>query len=115
MYKNRLESGFSAHLNASYDSFSAPFEAILAAVEQLAKAQGPAKPRKWEESGKSVRSVKGSGLIETKEEAKTRKNAENAKGDQLTEEDIKANLDKLRTKHAVSRNAEDVKKFFGNF
>jgi len=108
MYKNRLESGFSAHLSASYDSFSAPFEAILAAVEQLAKTQGPAKPRKWEESGKSVRSVKGSGLIETKEEAKTRKNAESAKGDQLTEDDIKANLDKLRTKHAKSpKNARE--------
>jgi len=99
MYKNRLESGFVAHLNTSnYANFEPTFKAILAIIEKNAKSQGKNnKPRRFEDSEKSVRTVKGSGLIETREDQKTRIKEESQRA-VLTEDDIEANKAKIRSK-----------------
>ena len=94
LYKNRLESGFDAILCGNYDNFDAVFKKTLAQVEFSSKNAGPKKPRTFNQSEKSVKSVKGSGLIETKTEAKQRKEREA----ELTESDIQANLAKLKGK-----------------
>ena len=94
MYKNRLESGFDAILCGNYENFDLVFKKTLAQVEFNSKTAGPKKPRSFEQSEKSVKSVKGSGLIETKTEAKERKQREA----ELTESDIQANLAKLKGK-----------------
>lgn len=99
LYKNRLESGFNSILCGNYDNFDAVFKKTLAQVEFSSKNAGPKKPRTFNQSEKSVKSVKGSGLIETKTEAKQRKEREA----ELTESDIQANLAKLKGKMVRKR------------
>lgn len=97
MYKTPLESGLVAHLSGDFEDFGAMFNRTLASIEQTAKSQGPARPRRFDESEKSVKSVKGSGLIETKDERK--KKEEERKERQTAETDeIEANRERMMRK-----------------
>ena len=96
MYKNRLENGLVAHLSGNFEDFNSTFEPTLLKIEQTAKLQGPARPRRYDETEKSVKSVKGSGLIETKDDRK--KKEEERKEKQTADDELQANIEKMRNK-----------------
>ena len=113
MYKNRLEErlrksdtrfdffiqdGIAGHVETNFEGFDSLFKKTLAQVEYDSKNAAPKKPKSFQQSEKSSKTIKGSGLIETKEEKKQRE-LENKARNELDDEEIERNRELLRGKY----------------
>lgn len=92
IYKNDLENGIYSHLNNSFSNFGGIFHKTLNQIESTAKTAGPKKARKFQDSEKAVKSVKGSGLIETKESRNEREQLKK----QTEDDELEKNRQKMR-------------------
>ncbi|CAG5099770.1 Oidioi.mRNA.OKI2018_I69.XSR.g16677.t1.cds [Oikopleura dioica] len=104
MYKNRLEDGIAGHLETNFDGFDSVFKKTLAQVEYDSKNAVPKKPRAFQQSEKSSKTIKGSGLIETKEEKKRREQEESRMKqlDEPDEDEIQRNIERMKGSYGKS-------------
>jgi len=109
MYKNRLQEGIAGHVETNFEGFDSLFKKTLAQVEYESKNAAPKKPKSFQQSEKSSKTIKGSGLIETKEEKKQREQENKAK-DELEDEEIERNRELLRGKYNKTTSPKPAKK-----